>query len=100
MGNYKALWAGNANMDNKVIFQGAGSDRDAIFFDVFLDPGNTNGSFNFIGHGYKSTDTNMDSKFIYQGSGNDVDQMIFFNIILHPGNPQASINYIIYQQLP
>jgi hypothetical protein len=100
VGNYKVLWAGNANMDNKVIYQGSGSDRDGIFFDVYLDPNNPNGNFNFIGHNYRASDTNMDGRYIYQGSGNDVDQMIFFNVLTHPNNPTGSINFIIYQQLP
>ncbi|MBI1223720.1 MAG: hypothetical protein GC192_00670 [Bacteroidetes bacterium] len=100
MGSYRALWAGNANMDGRVVYQGSGSDRDHIFFDVFLDPDNTNSSFNFIGHGYKTSDTDMNGKYIFQGSGNDVDNMIFFNVLQHPGNTSFAINFIIYQQLP
>ncbi len=100
MGSYRALWAGNANMDGRIVYQGSGADRDFIFFDVFLDPGNTNGSFNFIGHGYKTSDTDLNGKYIFQGSGNDVDNMIFFNVLQHPGNTSFAINYIIYQQLP
>ncbi len=100
IGNYKALWAGNANMDSKIVYQGSGADRDFIFFDVFLDPLNTNNSFNFIGHGYKTSDTDLNGKYIFQGSGNDVDNLIFFNVLLHPGNVSSAINFIIYQQLP
>jgi len=100
MGSHKALWAGNANMDRRVVYQGSGADRDFIFFDMFLDPGNTNGSFNFIGHGYKTSDTDLDGRYIFQGSGNDVDNMIFFNVLLHPGNTSSVINFIIYEQLP
>ncbi len=100
IGNYKALWAGNANMDRRIVYQGSGADRDFIFFDVFLDPDNTNQSFNFIGHGYKTSDTDLDGRYIYQSSGNDVDNMIFFNVLLHPGNASNVINFIIYEQLP
>ncbi|MCF8243691.1 MAG: hypothetical protein K9J37_04760 [Saprospiraceae bacterium] len=100
MGSYLALWAGNANMDGRIVYQGSGADRDFIFFDVFLDPDNTNSSFNFIGHGYKTSDTDLNGKYIFQGSGNDVDNMIFFNVLQHPGNTSFAINYIIYQQLP
>jgi hypothetical protein len=100
MGNYRALWAGNAYMDNKTMFQGANSDRNAIFSKVFFDSNNTNGNFNFIVHGYYPEDTNMDGRVIYQGSGNDVDQMIFFNVLLHPNNTSNVVNYQIFQQLP
>ncbi len=100
MGNFKALWGGNANMDNRVYFQGAAADRNEIFFGVFYDPGNTNGNFNYIVHGYKSTDTNMDGKTIYQGTGNDVDGLIFFNVLLHPNNVLNAINFTILQQIP
>jgi hypothetical protein len=100
MGNYRALWAGNAYIDNKTMFQGANSDRNAIFSKVFFDSNNTNGNFNFIVHGYYPEDTNMDGRVIYQGSGNDVDQMIFFNVLLHPNNTSNVVNYQIFQQLP
>jgi hypothetical protein len=100
MGNYKALWGGNANMDRRVIYQGFGSDRDYIFFDVILDPQNTTGSFNFIGHGYKTSDTDLNGNYIFQGAGNDVDNMIFFNVLQHPGNTSTVTNFIIYEQLP
>ncbi|MCC6725601.1 MAG: hypothetical protein IT258_13925, partial [Saprospiraceae bacterium] len=99
-GNYKVLWGGNANMDNKVNFQGANSDRSTIFFDVLNDPANTNGNFNFIRHGYRSPDTNMDGKVIYQGGGSDIDQMIFFNVLLHPNNTLNSASFQIFQQIP
>jgi hypothetical protein len=100
VGSVKAMWAGNADANSVLIFQGANADRDFIFFDVFLDGENPNGSFNHIGHGYRSSDTNMDGKFIYQGLGNDVDNTIFFNVLLHPGNLSSVINYIVNQQLP
>ncbi len=100
MGAYRALWGGNANMDNKVYFQGSVADRNEIYFAVYYDPQNTNNNFNYIVHGYKPTDTNMDGRTIYQGSNNDVDQFIFFNVLLHPGNVLTSINFTILQQLP
>ncbi len=103
MGNYSVLWAGNADANKYIIYQGSGvalPDRDFIFYEVFLDPENTTGSFNHIAHGYSLGDTNMDGKVIYGGSNNDVDQMIFFNILQHPGNPTPFINFFITQQLP
>ena len=103
VGNYRVLWAGNADANKYVIFQGSGvalPDKDQVFYEVFLDPDNPNGSFNHIAHGYHLGDTNMDGKVIYGGANNDVDQMIFFNILQHPGNPTPFINFFITQQLP
>ncbi|MBI5917422.1 MAG: hypothetical protein HY842_18800, partial [Bacteroidetes bacterium] len=100
VGSVNVLWAGNADANSVLIYQGANADRDFIFFDVFLDEENPNGSFNHIGHGYRNSDTNMDGKFIYQGIGNDVDNMIFFNVLFYPGNVGSVINYIVNQQLP
>jgi hypothetical protein len=99
MGIYHALWGGNANMDNKVVYMGISNDRDNIFFDVMLDPDNTAGSFNFIGKGYKTSDTDLNGKYIFAGTGNDGDN-IFFNVLLHPLNVLLAPNYIIYQQIP
>lgn len=100
VGNYRVMWGGNASMDGKLIYQGNPSDRDKIFYDVFLHPDNTNFSFNFIGKGYSTSDTDLDGRYIYMGQGNDVDNLIFFNVLFFPANTAPVINYIVYQQLP
>ena len=97
------MWGGNPDANKYSVYQGAGvasPDRDYIFFEVFLDPANTNGSFNHIAHGYLQSDTNMDGKAIFQGINNDVDGMIFFNILFHPQNVNTLINFFITEQLP
>ncbi len=99
-GNYRLMWGGNANANDRVNYQGGITDRDFIFVEVFSDLNNTNGSFNHIAHGYKQGDTNMDGSAKYQGLNNDVDLMIFFNVLQHPGNTNFFINYFISQQLP
>jgi hypothetical protein len=99
-GNFRMMWGGNANANDRVNYQGGLTDRDFIFVEIFLDPANTNGSFNHIAHGYKQGDTNMDGSAKYQGLNNDVDLMIFFNVLQHPGNTNFFINYFISQQLP
>ncbi len=103
VGNYMAMWSGNADANKYVIFQGSGvavPDRDHIFFEVFLDPLNTNSSFNHIAKGYKQGDTNLDGSVKYQGLNNDVDQTIFFNVLQHPLNTSFFVNYFITEQLP
>ncbi|MEZ4934959.1 MAG: hypothetical protein R2788_22870 [Saprospiraceae bacterium] len=92
-GQIAMLWAGNADGNDRLVYQGAGADRDYIFFEIYLDPENTNGSLNHISKGYSTADTNMDGKTIYLGSGNDIDKEIFFNILLHPLNPTAFTNF-------
>lgn len=102
-GNYLALWGGNSDGNRYIIFQGSGvavPDRDHVFFEVFLDPLNTNLSFNHIAKGYKQGDTNMDGSVKYQGLGNDIDQTIFFNVIQHPENTAIFVNFFITEQLP
>ncbi len=103
VGAYQVMWAGNPDANKYCVYQGAGvasPDRDYIFFEVFLDPANTNGSFNHIAHGYLQSDTNLDGKAIFQGLNNDVDGMIFFNVLFHPANVNTLINFFITEQLP
>ena len=94
-GEIAMMWGGNADSSTKLVYQGSGADRDFIFFDIFLDTTNVNGSLNHISKGYRVTDTNMDGKTIYLGSNNDVDKLIFFNILQHPLNVQAFTNFFI-----
>ncbi len=94
-GTLRALWLGNTNADKKVIYQGAGNDRDIIFFKVIQAPGNTSFSLDYILLGYLSTDVNLDGKSIFEGNDNDVipilDQLI--------GSCQAG-NCNITEQIP
>ncbi len=100
MSGKRVLWAGNANGDHKLVFQGGVNDADAVFFDVILGPGNVSNTPNFIVGGYQSSDCNMDGRTIFQGLDNDVDFMIFFNVLTHPLNAGFLINYIFPEQLP
>ncbi|MES2776092.1 MAG: Ig-like domain-containing protein [Bacteroidota bacterium] len=97
----KALWAGNANGDNKVKYQGGGNDRTLVQSDVTNFPGNTTININFDqAFGYLRGDINMDSKAKYQGSGNDrtILQSLVLGYLL---NTTANINYDLFlQQLP
>ncbi len=92
-GEIAMMWGGNADGNEFIIYQGANSDRDYIFFEIFLDPENTSGALNHISKGYLNGDTNMDGKTIYLGNNNDIDLMIFFNVLLHPENQQVFTNF-------
>lgn len=78
---FKALWAGNANADTKVKYQGPTNDNATILNQAVNFPGNTLGVFNYdLALGYFSGDLNMDGKVKYQGTGNDPGFM-FLNLI-------------------
>ncbi len=95
----RALWAGNANGDGQVIFQGNGSDVNGSFFEVLTDSENGTNSPSFVSNGYLQADFNMDCQGIYQGVNNDLGT-IFFNTIGHPGNSAFINNYVVEEQLP
>ncbi len=72
-GVLRALWLGNVNRDNKIIYQGAANDKDIIFFKVLQAPGNLDFSLNFMFKGYLQTDVNLDGETIFAGPNNDPD---------------------------
>jgi hypothetical protein len=94
-----ALWAGNVDFNNKVLFQGVTVDPAALYFDIITATSNSSQVSNFILTGYRRGDTNMDGRAVFQGSPNDAD-VIFYNTFLHPENFGYNANYIINLQLP
>ena len=102
IGAVKALWAGNANADVKVKYQGPSNDNATILSQVLNHPSNVSGTYNFdLALGYFSGDINMDGKVKYQGSGND-PAFIFANIITnYTLNLMDLYNYDLFvEQLP
>ena len=102
IGAVKALWAGNANADVKVKYQGPSNDNATILSQVLTHPSNVSGTYNFdLALGYFSGDINMDGKVKYQGSGND-PAFIFANIITnYTLNLMDLYNYdLLLEQLP
>ena len=102
IGAVKALWAGNANADVKVKYQGPSNDNATILSQVLTHPSNLSGTYNFdLALGYYSGDINMDGKVKYQGSGND-PAFIFANIITnYTLNLMDLYNYDLFvEQLP
>jgi hypothetical protein len=94
-----ALWAGNANGDNQIIYQGASNDPTNISTEILGAPGNTGGAFTYIVNGYSNNDINMDGQVIYQGANND-PTLISTSVLGHPGNTGSAFTYAILQQLP
>ncbi|MBK9488883.1 MAG: cadherin domain-containing protein [Haliscomenobacter sp.] len=102
IGSVKALWAGNANADVKVKYQGPSNDNATILSQVLTHPSNVSGTYNFdLALGYFSGDINMDGKVKYQGTGND-PAFIFANIITnYTLNLMDLYNYDLFiEQLP
>lgn len=97
--NSMMLWAGNANIDKTIVFQGIGADIDSPFFDVLTATDNNLMLTSYLAHGYYHSDCNMDGKTIYQGSQNDI-ATIFFNVISFPTNLFGLTSFIIDEQLP
>ena len=99
MGTKWALWAGDANSDGKIVFQGANNDPTPVGNEVSGDLGNTGNSFTYVVNGYKNTDINLDGQVIFQGANNDPTP-IGNSVSNHPGNSGNSFTYEITQQIP
>ena len=94
-----ALWAGNCNVDNKLLFQGLENDANQVFFSVVQDPNNSDSFINYSTESYSLSDVNLDGKIIYQGFENDIN-ILFFNIISVPSNQVGASNFVLEEQLP
>ena len=97
--NDMALWAGNANGDDRVRYQGSSNDANYIKDEVLADPGNGAGNNLYFYFGYDNADVDLDSRIRYQGSSNDAN--IIKDIVLaHPSNGALNNLFFFLQQLP
>jgi hypothetical protein len=95
---YYALWGGNANRDDRTVFQGQLNDVDEVYNQVITSPGNFLNSNSYILPGYFSGDVNMNGVTIFQGQNNETD--IIYNIMIqHPSNILNSNSFNIVEQL-
>ena len=94
----KALWSGDLNSDNKIIYQGPRNDVFNMFLHVILDSMNQSYLTNFIGRGYTDNDFNMDGTIIFQGPNNDKSTLLFNTTLAHPDNPANFSNFVISTQ--
>jgi len=94
-----ALWAGNANGDNRTRYQGSGNDTNFIKDQVRFNINNPSNSNFFVYFDYSNADINMDGRIRYQGSNNDTN--IIKDIVRsHPNNPALSNFFLILEQTP
>ena len=95
----RAMFAGNANSDHRLKYQGAGSDRNVILAQLLNFPANSFNEYNYgFAFGYFSGDTNMDGQLKYLGPGNDSNILLNNLINYTPGSTQA-YDFLI-EQLP
>ena len=93
------MWSGNGNSDDRVVYQGSGSDILPITQTVFGDPLNINFEPSFPSEGYNISDYNMDGETTYQGSGSDI-LPITQTIFLNPANINFELSFPVEEQLP
>ncbi|MFK7978808.1 MAG: hypothetical protein AB8G86_02400, partial [Saprospiraceae bacterium] len=95
MDNKNAMWSGDLNQNEQVIFQGPNNDIFSMFLQVLFDSLNQKFLVNYINRGYTINDFNMDGITIYQGPNNDRANLLFSTILNHPNNNTNLSNFII-----
>lgn len=96
--NVVAMWAGNANGDSQLLYQGASNDSNTIKDDVLLDAGSANNLHSYSA--YNNADVNLDGTIRYQGANNDTN-VIKDVILSHPDNATNASNlFSVSEQLP
>lgn len=100
IGGVRALWAGDANGDGQVIYQGSNNDPTGISGAILAAPGNTGSLWTYtLADGYNANDINLDGQVIYQGTNNDPTS-ISNSVLGHPGNTGSLWTYVLTAQLP
>jgi hypothetical protein len=98
-GNTALLWAGDANMSDKIIATGPSNDSNVVLGSILTHPDNSLSNTNFRLGGYTVTDLNLDGVSIYSGPSNDIN-LLLGNVLLHPSNSTFAANYILNGSLP
>jgi len=98
IGNKRALWGGDLNMDGRLIYQGPGNDILKLFTTVLYDSANTSLITSFVSTGYLQADANMDGKAIYQGPNSD--RTFVFQFIGPAYNFNFGNNYVVLECVP
>ncbi|MEO1257864.1 MAG: LamG-like jellyroll fold domain-containing protein [Bacteroidota bacterium] len=103
LGDYngkQALWLGDVDGNQNVIFQGPANDVFHILFTVLTDPDNEGHLANFVIIGYTPFDVNMDGLTIFQGPKNDKAPILFHSILSTEENNHLLANFILTAKLP
>ena len=95
-----AMWAGNANTDNKTKYDGPATDRIIIANNILMDTDNQLEALNYNANNYYMGDVNMDGVTKYDGANND-RLLIQYLILTYPLNTENLRNYDgMNEQLP
>ena len=96
----RAMWGGDFNEDDKVIYQGPNNDIFYLFSRALSDVNNVDYLANFIINEYDVHDFNLDGNVIYQGPNNDRASLLYFTVLSHSSNSGFLANYIARGYLP
>ncbi|MFM2387072.1 MAG: hypothetical protein RL660_1829, partial [Bacteroidota bacterium] len=101
LGTRYALWAGNANSDNRVKYIGSFNDVSTVQNQVLTYPTNLSGTLNYsLANGYLDGDINLNANAKAVGVGSDV-AIIQSNVFNYPKNTTNTLNYGLFlEQLP
>ncbi len=95
----KALWAGDANGDGMIRYNGINNDQASILITILTDPTNAGFSQSHIVNGFYPSDYNMNGNTRFTGVGND-PSVILSTILLHPTNTGFSQSFFFFEQVP
>ena len=95
-----AMWLGDVDGNQNVIFQGPANDVFHILFTVLTDPENEGHLANYVIIGYTPFDVNMDGLTIFQGPKNDKAPILFHSILATEENTHHLANFILSAKLP
>ncbi|WP_047547163.1 hypothetical protein [Psychroserpens sp. Hel_I_66] len=95
----KALWAGDANADDSIVFSGSNNDVNAIKDYILADPSNILNFITYVSAGYLMYDIDLNSATIFSGSPSD-SNVIKDNILNHPANLTSLPTFTINTTVP
>jgi hypothetical protein len=94
-----ALWAGDTNADNSIIFSGGNNDVNVIKDYILADPSNILNFITYASLGYLIQDADLNGSARFSGSPND-SNIIKDNILNHPSNFLNLPTFIISTTVP
>lgn len=94
-----ALWAGDTNADNSIIFSGGNNDVNTIKDYILADPSNVLNFITYASLGYLIQDADLNGLARFSGSPND-SNVIKDNVLNHPSNILNLPTFIISTTVP
>ena len=85
VGSSNAMWAGDADGNNEIVYSGGQTDIIPIAAAVFTDPLNSSFDPTFVSVGYSDADTDLNGEIVYSGGTTDIIK-IAFSVFTNPSN--------------